>query len=129
MATSAMACPSSTRLSRPVRRRPPRPLRRPPPEPPAGGAVSDGDAISAFAGSDRARAALDALLRSMVERGASDLHLRCGEPPIVRLHGEMTRLDGAPLDAPTLDAMIRSVMPERNRREYRETNDSDYAYE
>ena len=99
------------------------------PAEPTSGAVSDGDAITAFAGSDRARAALDALLRSMVERGASDLHLRCGEPPIVRLHGEMTRLDGAPLDAPTLDAMIRSVMPERNRREYRETNDSDYAYE
>jgi twitching motility protein PilT len=96
---------------------------------PTTGAVGDGDAITAFAGSDRARAALDALLRTMVERGASDLHLRCGEPPIVRLHGEMTRLDGAPLEASGLEAMIRSVMPERNRREYRETNDSDYAYE
>lgn len=98
-------------------------------EPSAGGAVSDGDAISAFAGSDRARAALDGLLRNMVERGASDLHLRCGEPPIVRLHGEMTRLEGAPLDASALDAMIRSIMPERNRREYKDTNDTDYAYE
>ena len=94
-----------------------------------GAAVSDGDAISAFAGSDRARAALDGLLRNMVERGASDLHLRCGEPPIIRLHGEMTRLEGAPLDAPTLDAMVRSIMPERNRREYKDTNDTDYAYE
>ena len=92
-------------------------------------AISDGDAIVAFAGSDRARAALDSLLRTMVERGASDLHLRCGEPPIVRLHGEMTRLDGAPLEAPALDAMVRSIMPERNRREYQETNDTDYAYE
>jgi twitching motility protein PilT len=91
--------------------------------------ASDGDAITDFAGSDRARAALDALLRTMVERGASDLHLRCGEPPIIRLHGEMTRLDGATLDAPALDAMVRSIMPERNRREYKETNDTDYAYE
>jgi len=91
--------------------------------------ASDGDAIMAFAGSDRARATLDALLRTMVERGASDLHLRCGEPPIVRLHGEMTRLDGAPLEAAPLEAMVRSIMPERNRREYQETNDTDYAYE
>jgi twitching motility protein PilT len=91
--------------------------------------ASDGDAITDFAGSERARAALDALLRTMVEQGASDLHLRCGEPPIVRLHGEMTRLQGGALEATALDAMVRSIMPERNRREYKETNDTDYAYE
>jgi len=104
------------------------------PAPPAaapttGNAVSDGDAITSFAGSERAKATLDALLRTMVERGASDLHLRCGEPPIIRLHGEMTRMEGATLEATDLEAMIRSIMPERNRREYRETNDTDYAYE
>jgi len=97
--------------------------------PTTGNAVSDGDAITSFAGSDRAKATLDALLRTMVERGASDLHLRCGEPPIIRLHGEMTRMEGATLEATDLEAMIRSIMPERNRREYRETNDTDYAYE
>ena len=89
----------------------------------------DIDAITAFAGSDGARATLDALLRTMVERNASDLHLRCGEPPIVRLHGEMTRLEGRALGPAELEAMIRSVMPERNRREYAESNDTDYAYE
>jgi twitching motility protein PilT len=87
------------------------------------------DAIGDFDGSSRARATLDALLRTMVERNASDLHLRCGEPPIVRLHGEMTRLDGAVLEPNGLEAMIRSVMPERNRREYIDSNDTDYAYE
>ncbi len=89
----------------------------------------DSEAFVGFHGSDAARATLDGLLRTMVSRGASDLHLRCGEPPIVRLHGEMTRLEGATLEPSTLDAMIRSVMPERNRREYAETNDTDYAYE
>jgi twitching motility protein PilT len=92
-------------------------------------ALDDAEAIGAFAGSDRARAALDGLLRTMVERKASDLHLRCGEPPIVRLHGEMTRMEGSALEPAELDAMIRSVMPERNRREYNESNDTDYAYE
>jgi twitching motility protein PilT len=89
----------------------------------------DPDSIGDFSGSDRARAALDALLRTMVEQKASDLHLRCGEPPIVRLHGEMTRLPGSVLEPAVLEAMIRSVMPERNRREYAESNDTDYAYE
>src|SRR2546423_393372 len=85
---------------------------------PSANGTADADAIGDFAGSSHARATLDDLLRTMVTRGASDLHLRCGEPPIVRLHGEMTRLDGAALDPAGLDAMIRSVMPERNRREY-----------
>jgi twitching motility protein PilT len=92
-------------------------------------AAGDADAINPFPGSDRARATLDALLRTMVERGSSDLHLRCGEPPIVRLHGEMMRLEGSVLEPTELEAMIRSVMPERNRREYTDSNDTDYAYE
>src|SRR4051794_26765194 len=81
-------------------------------------ASSDGDAISAFEGSERARASLDALLRSMVQRGSSDLHLRCGEPPIIRLHGEMLRVDQPVLEPEELEAMLRSIMPERNRQEY-----------
>ena len=88
-----------------------------------------GDAIGSFDGSERAKAALDLLLRSIVEQGASDLHLRCGEPPIVRLHGEMRRMDQAPLEPETLEQMLRSIMPERNRHEFTETNDTDYAYE
>jgi twitching motility protein PilT len=88
------------------------------------------DAIHSFDGSTEARAALDSLLRTMVERGASDLHLRVGEPPILRLHGEMQRVqDHAAIPHEQLAAMIRSVMPERNRIQYAETNDTDYAYE
>jgi twitching motility protein PilT len=92
-------------------------------------ASESAEVIGEFAGSAEARAKLDALLRAMVEKGSSDLHLRCGEPPIVRLHGEMMRLAGATLEPTGLEAMIRSVMPERNRREFIETNDTDYAYE
>jgi twitching motility protein PilT len=88
------------------------------------------DAIFAFEGSDRAQALLDALLRKMVEVGSSDLHLRVGEPPILRHHGEMQRMgDFAPLTDEQLTSMIRSIMPERNRLEYEEANDTDYAYE
>jgi twitching motility protein PilT len=90
---------------------------------------TNGDAISTFEGSERARATLDALLRAMVERGASDLHLRCGEPPIIRQHGEMIRFDQPALEPEPLEAMLRSIMPERNRQEFTETNDTDYAYE
>ena len=98
-------------------------------EAPGGNASHNADEIIAFHGSDRARASLDVLLRTMVERKASDLHLRCGQPPILRLHGEMARLELPPMVPAELETMLRSVMPERNRREFTETNDTDYAYE
>ncbi len=93
------------------------------------GVGASGDAIGAFDGSERAKGALDHLLRMIVEKGASDLHLRCGEPPILRLHGEMHRIDQPPLEPEQLEQMLRSIMPERNRNEFTETNDTDYAYE
>jgi twitching motility protein PilT len=99
------------------------------PTPRASSVGASGDAIGSFDGSERSRASLDLLLRKIVELGASDLHLRCGEPPITRLHGEMKRLDGPALDPETLEQMLRSIMPERNRQEFSETNDTDYAYE
>jgi twitching motility protein PilT len=99
------------------------------PAAPTGVNGSSRDAITGFAGSDRAREMLDSLLRLMVARGASDLHLRCGEPPIIRLHGEMVRLEQAALEPSGLESMLRSIMPERNRQEFTESNDTDYAYE
>jgi twitching motility protein PilT len=90
---------------------------------------SELDLVTPFEGSEQARAYLDSLLKAMVEKGASDLHLRVSEPPILRHHGEMARQDGVALTDEQLFAMIRSIMPERNRREYAETNDTDYAYE
>ncbi len=70
------------------------------------------------------------LLEQLVTRGASDLHLRVSEPPILRLHGEMSRIEGkAPLDNGTLEAMMLALMPDRNRREYESINDTDFAYE
>ncbi len=87
--------------------------------------------ISVQVGEDAtARAAMDNLLRQLVEQSGSDLHLRCGEPPILRRHGEMVRLDEqAPLDDGTLMRMLHSIMPDRNRSEYGDTNDTDFAYE
>ena len=77
-----------------------------------------------------ARAAMDNLLRQLVEQSGSDLHLRCGEPPILRRHGEMVRLsDEPPLDDSTLVRMLHAIMPDRNRHEYAELNDTDFAYE
>ncbi len=77
-----------------------------------------------------AKAGIDELLKLLVAKGGSDLHLRVDEPPILRLHGEMQRLDDRPiLTNDWLTAMIDTIMPQRNKDEFAETNDSDYAYE
>ncbi|MGZ8471777.1 MAG: hypothetical protein ACXW61_17970, partial [Gemmatirosa sp.] len=92
-------------------------------------AVAAPAAPRANVGGDRAHMGMDRLLRILVERGGSDLHLRVGEPPIVRASGHLERLDEAPLDGAGLEAMMLAIMPDRNRAEYAERNDTDYAYE
>jgi twitching motility protein PilT len=87
-------------------------------------------APNVFVADPRAKIEIDTLLRHMVSKGASDLHLRVGEPPVLRLHGEMMRIEGQPaLSDDFMRAMLLSIMPERNRNEFEELHDTDYAYE
>jgi twitching motility protein PilT len=73
---------------------------------------------------------MERYLRRMFELEASDLHLSANEIPMIRLHGEMARLDGEPaLPANQTHLLVESIMPERNRKEFFETNDTDFAYE
>ena len=70
------------------------------------------------------------MLRKLVSSGSSDLHLRVGEPPIIRKSGEMQRLPWyEPLTVEEMEALIYSIMPERNKKEYGTDNDTDFAYE
>src|SRR5207247_1984798 len=74
---------------------------------------------------------LGKLLRALVSSGSSDLHLRVGEPPLFRTHGEIKRQPGggAALSVNDLELLVLSIMPERNRGEWKETGDTDFAYE
>src|SRR5216117_1439736 len=60
---------------------------------------------------------LGKLLRALVSSGSSDLHLRVGEPPLFRTHGEIKRQPegGAALSVNDLELLVLSIMPERNR--------------
>jgi twitching motility protein PilT len=81
---------------------------------------------------DQFRAAetrLGELLRTLVKSGSSDLHLRVGEPPIFRTDGEIRRQAGAPVSADELALLVLAIMPERNRGEWNEAGDADFAYE
>jgi twitching motility protein PilT len=76
-----------------------------------------------------ARAAMDTLLRVLVESDASDLHLRCNEPPIYRRQGELARHEAPPIPPARLDAMLAAIMPADDLAGFRERGDMDWAYE
>jgi twitching motility protein PilT len=74
---------------------------------------------------------IDALFHAMVQAGASDLHLSVGCTPLVRRDGHMVALDpaAAPLTPQDLVALLGPIMPEKNRKEFTEKHDTDFAYE
>jgi len=75
------------------------------------------------------REALEKLLRMLKEQGGSDLHLRVGEPPIVRRDGDLVRTEAPALEAEQLEHMLLSIMSPLARSEYREHSDADWAWE
>jgi twitching motility protein PilT len=76
-----------------------------------------------------ARGEMEGLLRLLVEAEASDLHLRAGEPPLLRRHGELVREPLTPLQPDRLERLLASIMSPREIAEYREGSDTDWAYE
>jgi twitching motility protein PilT len=65
----------------------------------------------------------------LVTSGSSDLHLRVGEPALFRTHGEIRRQSGDAFSVNDLELLVLSIMPERNRGEWKQSGDSDFAYE
>jgi twitching motility protein PilT len=74
---------------------------------------------------------IDQMFQSMVKLGASDLHLSVGSAPMVRKDGHMQLLDSTlgVLSAQDVVQLLAPIMPEKNRKEYAERHDTDFAYE
>jgi len=73
---------------------------------------------------------IESYLRRMVEIGASDLHVSAGEAPMVRIDGEMKRLeDESPFSPDRTVRLLDEIVPDKNRKEFEETRDTDFAYE
>jgi len=62
-----------------------------------------------------------------VERGASDLHLCAGSPPMIRLHGDLVPASDQVLDAETCRELIYSIFTENQRARFEETWELDFA--
>lgn len=68
------------------------------------------------------------LLRFAVERGASDLHLKVGTVPFVRVDGELQPTQFPALTGTDTEVFARALMSEHKRREFEETNEADLGY-
>ena len=73
-------------------------------------------------------AELDKYLRMVQEHGASDLHFCTGCKPTFRKDGSIVRLREDELDAQRAKTVLYEIMPEKNEKEFNETNDTDFAY-
>jgi twitching motility protein PilT len=74
-------------------------------------------------------AKIDAFFNLMLEQKASDLHLSTGNPPILRINGELHRVDFPTLENDSLKAMLYEIAPEYKIKVFEETGDVDFGYE
>ncbi len=69
------------------------------------------------------------LLAFGVEQGASDCHLSSGEPPMLRINGDLKKLDYAPLTKEEVHSMVYDIMSDSQRRQFEETHEADFSFE
>lgn len=72
---------------------------------------------------------IDDLLRMVVQRDASDLHLRAGEPPILRIHGDLKRTDLPRLTAEDVKNLLYAILNEERRQRFERDKEMDLSYE
>jgi len=74
-------------------------------------------------------AKIDAFFKLMNDQGASDLHLVAGQPPALRIRGDIERVKYKVLDTDELKSMLYEIAPEDKVKIFEETGDVDFGYE
>ncbi|MEK7251799.1 MAG: PilT/PilU family type 4a pilus ATPase, partial [Actinomycetota bacterium] len=71
---------------------------------------------------------IDELLAVAIANGASDLHLRAGTPPTVRVDGELRTFAGRSLNELEVELYLQALIPDRLEVSFKETHEADFAY-
>ncbi len=71
---------------------------------------------------------IDRLLETTIKKGASDLHLHVGRPPVLRLHGHLRDLQTKVLEPDDTMALMKSITPERGQQELQEVGSCDFGF-
>jgi len=69
------------------------------------------------------------LLAFGVKNKASDLHLSAGLPPMIRVHGDMRRINLPAMDHKEVHAMVYDIMNDGQRKHYEENKEIDFSFE
>ena len=69
------------------------------------------------------------LLAFSVKNKASDLHLSAGLPPMIRVHGDVRRINLPPLEHKDVHAMVYDIMTDSQRKVYEEVLECDFSFE
>ena len=68
------------------------------------------------------------LLQLVVSEGASDLHIRVGTPPVIRVHGILHRVEGPVLRPEDSEELMRSITSEDHIQHVRERGGADFGF-
>ncbi|NLE38387.1 MAG: Flp pilus assembly complex ATPase component TadA, partial [Pirellulaceae bacterium] len=71
---------------------------------------------------------IDKLLQTVISRKASDLHITVGSPPVVRVDGQLMRLETKELEAEDTVGLMKSITPERCQQELQEVGGTDFGF-
>src|SRR6056300_1515292 len=69
------------------------------------------------------------LLAFSAKQGASDLHLSAGLPPMIRVDGDVRRINVPPLEHAQVHALIYDIMNDKQRKDYEEFLETDFSFE
>jgi twitching motility protein PilT len=92
---------------------------------PVSDSASDASSLSAAAA---APLTIIQLLHELVAREGSDLHLRADEPPVIRIHGTLTRLPLPRLSSEDTERLMYSLMNDERRRRFERELELDMSY-
>ena len=68
------------------------------------------------------------LLKSMFDKGASDLHITTGSPPQVRVRGQLYPLDAPVMDPKTTRELLYSILTESQKHKFEEEQELDLSF-
>src|SRR5579862_8983876 len=71
---------------------------------------------------------IDALLRALVDNDASDLHLKAGQPPVMRIRGELQRFPSFVMTSDEHEKMLFGMLNEERRERLQEFKEVDLSY-
>ena len=71
---------------------------------------------------------IDKLLQTVINTGASDLHIAVGQPPVIRLHGRLRKLETKVLEGDDAVSLMKQITPDRCQQQLQEVGGSDFAF-